>query len=370
MTQNQHPLSCENSNANSYANTYAHWLEPASGQSSSEEPAFRIAIHGGAWDIPRSLVAAHIKGVEAAHARATSMLRSGASPLDVVVEVLCVLEDDPVFDAGHGSFLNAEGQVELDAAIMEGSGLRAGAVACLGAFANPSRVARAVMDHTDHVCLTGAGAYAFACEQGFVPLPPDALVHPRERLAFETWIKAGRPSAKVFFAHAENATAVGLEPDKRGTVGVVLAVKQNLLSSASQHQHQLKPVPGQGQYALFAGTSTGGIPGKRPGRVGDVPLVGCGLYADDWGGAAVSCTGWGEGLMRIAAAKSVSEKVKSGFHPQQAVEAVLQELWVRTQGRGGLIALDTHGRLGAAFTTPDMAFAGAACTGLAVSECL
>jgi len=112
-----------------------------------------------------------------------------------------------------------------------------------------------------------------------------------------------------------------------------------------------------GRYGLFAGTSTGGTPGKLAGRVGDVPLPGCGFYADDEG-AAVSCTGWGEGLARVVAAKSVSELCRQGTPPQEAVEQVLGELLRRTGGRGGIIAVDGRGRTGAAYTTPEMAFAG------------
>lgn len=307
----------------------------------TDSERFRILVHGGAWDIPEALKAPHREGVRAAYRWALAALEAGRDPLEVVAGTLKCMEDDPVFDAGQGSFLNEIGAVELDAAVMEGSGLRAGAVAGLGCFANPGEVALAVLRRTEHVLLVGEGAGRFARAEGFEELPSEALIHPRERAAFERWVAAGRPDAKRFFAQAEQSEA-GPEPDRRGTVGVVLGVRQD-----------------QG-FALFAGTSTGGIPGKKVGRVGDVPLVGCGIYADDEG-AAVSCTGWGEGLIRIAAAKGVNERVKAGQSPQAAVEGVLGELWRRTEGRGGIIALDGAGRWGAAFTTPDMAFAGPYC---------
>jgi beta-aspartyl-peptidase (threonine type) len=113
-------------------------------------------------------------------------------------------------------------------------------------------------------------------------------------------------------------------------------------------------------FDLYSGISTGGTRGKRAGRVGDAPLVGCGLYADNEG-AAVCCTGWGEAFIRMAAAKSVSDLVERGAHPQEAVETVLTKLYRRTEGRGGIIAIGKDGRSGAAFTTPDMGYAGPAC---------
>jgi beta-aspartyl-peptidase (threonine type) len=250
------------------------------------------------------------------------------------------MENDPTFDAGHGSFLNENGEVELDAAVMEGEALRAGAVAALSSFENPGRIALAVLQKTEHVLLVGSGAEAFALKQGFHKVPPRSLIHPREIDAFENWIKAGKPDAKVFFAKPENQSQAGATPEKRGTVGVAIAVLNHA-----------------GTYTLYAGTSTGGTPGKMAGRVGDVPLPGCGFYADN-NGAAVSCTGWGEGLARIVAAKSVSELCASGTHPQEAIETVLRKMHKRTGGRGGIIAVDAFGRTGAAYTTPEMAFAG------------
>lgn len=310
------------------------------------DPRFRVLIHGGAWAIPEALRAPHAAGVRAAYGATLDALRMGLHPLEAVALALGILEDDPTFDAGNGSFLNAEGQVELDAAVMEGHGLRAGAVACLGSFRHPGEVALAVLRKTEHVLLAGPGAEAFAREAGFEAVPPEALIHPREREAHARWIAAGRPNPKIFFSDPAESGA-GPEPERRGTVGVVIGVRGP-----------------EGRFALFAGTSTGGVPGKRPGRVGDVPLVGCGVYADDEG-AAVSCTGWGEGLIRIAAAKAVSERVKAGQPPQAAAEAVLCELWRRTEGRGGLIVVDALGRTGAAFSTPDMAFAGSGVRALA-----
>ena len=312
-------------------------------------PQLRLQIHGGAWDIPANLRAAHRAGVSAAFAIAQQLFEEKKPPLEIVVAVLSCLENDPVFDAGFGSFLNEEGEVELDAAVMEGQGLLAGAVAALPAFANPSQIALRVLEQTEHVLLVGQGAARFACQQGFVRLQASALVHPREIETHKNWIQSGKPNAKVYFAKPENSPLAGPEPDRRGTVGVVLGVQN-----------------AQGQFDLFAGTSTGGTPGKRVGRVGDVAVVGAGVYADNEG-ACVSCTGWGEGLLRIGAAKSVSEKVAAGMHPQNAVESVLKTLFTRTGGHGGILAINARGEYGAAYSTPDMAYAGEACEPLNVA---
>jgi beta-aspartyl-peptidase (threonine type) len=312
----------------------------------SPDPRFVVQIHGGAWAIPASLSAAHVAGVARAHGAALAALQAGAPPLRAVVAALTIMEDDPTFDAGTGSFLNEDGQVELDAAVMEGAGLRAGAVASVGRFKNPCELALAVMERTEHVLLIGGGAERFALAEGFQPVDPRSLVHPREYAGYEAWVKAGRPDARTFFAE-EGAAGEATAAHQRGTVGVVLGVRNQA-----------------GRFDLFTGLSTGGTRGKKVGRVGDTPLVGCGLYADDEG-AAACCTGWGEAFIRTAAAKSVSDLVARGAAPQEAVEEVLRTVLRRTGGRGGIIAIGPDGRTGAAYTTPDMGYAGPGCRSLA-----
>jgi beta-aspartyl-peptidase (threonine type) len=305
----------------------------------ASDPRFVVQIHGGAWNIPLSLKQPHTDGVRRAHAAALEGLAAGRRPLDVAVSVLAVLEDDPTFDAGTGSFLDEDGKVQLDAAVMEGAGLRAGAVAAIGRFRNPAAIALAVMEKTDHVLLIGEGAERFALSAGFAPVEPRSLVHPREYEGYEAWVRAGKPDARVFFD----------EEGKRGTVGVVIGVRDEA----------------RGRFSLYAGASTGGTRGKKAGRVGDVPLVGCGIYADD-DGAAVCCTGWGEAFIRAAAAKSVSDRVAAGERPQAAVESVLTLIHRKTGGRGGIMAIGPSGEMGAAFTTPDMAYAGPSCRQLEI----
>jgi beta-aspartyl-peptidase (threonine type) len=324
---------------------FSHW------SIESTDPRFVVQVHGGAWNIPADLKGPHIEGVREAYGAAIEALSGGARPLDVVVSTLTILENDPTFDAGTGSFLNEDGKVELDAAVMEGKSLRAGAVASVGRFRNPSEIALAVMERTEHVLLIAEGAERFALSAGFAPVDPASLVNAREREGFQAWVAAGRPDARTFFDEEGrvNQGSAQAPHESRGTVGVVIGVRR-----ASGPE-----------YAVFAGASTGGTRGKMAGRVGDVPLVGCGIYADDEG-AAVCCTGWGEAFIRMAAAKSVSDRAARGEHPQEAVEAVLRSIHRRTGGRGGIIAVDSRGRQGAAFTTPDMGYAGPVCRQLVV----
>jgi len=314
------------------------------------DPRFVIQVHGGAWAIPASLRSPHIAGVRQAYGAALDALTAGARPLDAVLAALKVMEDDPTFDAGTGSFLNEDGEVELDAAVMEGKGLKAGAVASIGRFRNPAAIALAVMERTEHVLLIGGGAERFALAEGFTPVDPRSLVHPREFEGHSAWVAAGRPDARTFFDEEGRVDPKGVVVDhpKRGTVGIVLGVRQ-----------------ATGRYELFSGISTGGTRGKKAGRVGDAPLVGCGLYADDEGGA-ICCTGWGEAFIRTAAAKTASDLIGRGAHPQEAVETVLANLYRRTEGRGGIIAVGLDGRTGAAFTTPDMGYAGPGCRELSL----
>lgn len=311
-----------------------------------ERSDIRLLVHGGAWDIPASLHQAHAAGVRSAYQSALTEYRKGSSGMQIVLAALEVLERDPTFDAGRGSFLNECGEVELDAGVMEGAQLRAGAVAGIRNFLHPSKIAYDVMNQTNHALLVGEGAERFALRCGHKSLPPDELVDPREREVFARWIAAGRPDAKVFFASpAAESLRSGSEPEKRGTVGVVVALRNKSIHSQP--------------WTLFAGTSTGGTPGKMQGRVGDVPVIGAGVYADDEG-AAVSCTGWGEGLLRIAAGQRISAAVRAGVPLHEAVESTLADLWRRMDGRAGIIAVDGHGRMAASFSTPFMAFAGPA----------
>lgn len=281
-----------------------------------------IIIHGGAWKIPEEEHNSHIHGCQRAALAGWEVLRDGGSALDAVEIAVRALEDDPTFDAGRGACLNAAGEVELDAIIMDGRTLSLGAVAAVRRVRNPVTLARWVMEKSPHNFLVGVGAEEFARYHGMALISPEELVVERERKRWEAWRTGDGLSAEDLFAPS-------------GTVGAVALDREGHLAAA---------------------TSTGGKPNKWPGRVGDTPLVGCGAYADDRS-AAASATGDGEALMRILATGAVCERVARGKSPQEAAEEVLALLAGRTGGYGGLIVLDPRGRIGIAHTTPHMAWA-------------
>ncbi len=281
-----------------------------------------IVVHGGAWKIPEEEHGPHVEGCQRAAAAGWEVLRAGGSALDAVETAVRLLEDDPTFDAGRGSCLNAIGEVELDAIIMDGQTLRLGAVAAVRRIRNPVTLARLIMEKGPHNFLVDSGAEEFARQHGMGLIPSEELVVERERARWEAW----RAGEGLYAAELFNST---------GTVGAVALDREGHLAAA---------------------TSTGGKPGKWPGRVGDSPLVGCGAYADDRS-AAASATGDGEALMRILATGAVCARVGAGKSPQEAAEEVLALLAERTGGYGGLIVLDPRGRYGIAHTTPHMAWA-------------
>jgi L-asparaginase / beta-aspartyl-peptidase len=289
--------------------------------SRSNSPSALI-VHGGAgdWSAEDGDGEALLAACRAAARAGSEILRAGGSALDAATAAVVVLEDDPRFNAGTGSALTAEGQVECDASVMCGDG-RAGAVGALRGVKNPVALARLVMEKTPHVLLVGAGAAAFAVEQGWAPLPPDALVTERMRTKWR----------------AAQARAAG---QSGGTVGCVACDAAGRLAAA---------------------TSTGGTMLKRPGRVGDSALIGAGTYADE-GAGAVSCTGLGEAFIKAAAAKAAVEAMRAGRSPTEAARAILPSVR-RHGGGGGLIGVDAAGRLGLAFDTPRMAHAWIAADG-------
>lgn len=275
--------------------------------------AISIFVHGGAGSTSSDERGkACADGCLAAARIGYRILSAGGSALDAVEAACAALEDDPNFNAGTGSSLNADGEVEMDAALMDGSTLRAGAVAAIRSMRNPIHVARLVLRRSRHVLLAGAGAERFARDQGVPPWPTAKLVTER---ALDRW---------------RREKDSGLEP-RKGTVGAV---------ALDVHGH------------LAAATSTGGTGMKLPGRIGDSPLVGCGTYADDRA-AAVSCTGDGEGIIRVVLAKHVSDRVAAGASVEEAARSGIREL-ERIEAQGGLIVVDGSGRLAMACNAPRM----------------
>src|SRR5499425_2236117 len=290
---------------------------------------YAIALHGGAGAVPRATLPAEREriyraGLEAALDGGYAVLERGASSLDAVTAAVRTLENDPLFNAGHGAALTREGAAELDAAIMDGSRLRAGAVASVRHVKNPIELARRVMEKSRHVLLVGAGAEEFALEEHFT-LVPNVYFRTAERLEqLESEQRGERVSDLV-------------PPAAHGTVGAVARDASGNLAAA---------------------TSTGGMTNKRPGRVGDSPIIGAGTYAKN-GVCAVSATGHGEYFIRAVAAYHVCAAVEyRGLTLQQALHELLHEVLRGLGGDGGLIAVDSNGQVVMDFSTEGM-FRGA-----------
>ena len=280
-----------------------------------------MVVHGGAGTSVAHDPAPYLAGCRAAAAAGLAVLLRGGSALDAAQAATVVLEDDPWFNAGTGACLTAAGDVELDASCMDGTTLRAGAVACVKTLKNPILVARRVCDDTPHVLLCGPGADLYARECGIPEHPNELLVTPRQRARWQE-------------LHAL-ANTQGADVARQGKIGTVGAVA----------------VDGKGHVA--ACTSTGGTPYKRPGRVGDTPIIGAGTYADDHE-AAASSTGLGEAILKVTMARAACASVRDGRSPRAAALEAVGLLRDRAHGDGGIIVAGPDGRLGWAWNTSRM----------------
>jgi len=286
-----------------------------------------LVIHGGAGVIKRELSPAKEKAIRTAMTKALesgyAQLKAGKSSVDAVSAAIVVLEDDPNFNAGKGAVFTHDGRNELDAAIMDGDSRRAGAVAGVERIRNPILLARAVMEKTPYVMLSGQGAEAFAQSIG-MPLVDPAYFRTEERWQqLQKALKedgAGKP-------HEDEDAAKHF-----GTVGAVALDKLGHLA---------------------AGTSTGGMVDKRWGRIGDSPIIGAGTYANS--DCAVSGTGWGEYYIRTVAAHAICMQVSQMRVPiKRAAAVVINQEIPALGGNGGAIALDAHGNIAIPFNTDGM----------------
>jgi len=273
-----------------------------------------IAIHGGAGTIRRAEMSAgraarYKEALGEALEAGNTVLQTGGTALDAVTAAVVAMEDSPLFNAGRGAVYNAAGRHELDAAIMDGRTLRAGAVACVERIRNPVLAARAVMEHTRHVLLAGTGAERFA-RQRKLGMVPSGYFHTPERLA---------------------ALKADLK-DHHGTVGAVALDRDGNLAAA---------------------TSTGGYTGKLPGRVGDSPLVGAGTYADNRA-CAVSGTGLGELFIRSVLAYDVAARMRYRRESLARAAAAALASVARLGGDGGLVAIDRRGNVAMPFNSQGM----------------
>jgi beta-aspartyl-peptidase (threonine type) len=286
-----------------------------------------MVVHGGAWAMPDDVVDAHIDGVNKALTEGWRVLESGGRALDAVQAAIAYMEDDETFDAGRGSFLTRDGRVQLDALVMDGATLRAGGVGCVERIRNPIAAARLVLDDSPHIYMVGEGAEAFAQEHGIRLCRNEELVIERE-------VQRLKEAQAKAAAGQPDTTFAGLDRGHDTVGAVALDADGN----------------------IAAGTSTGGTLNKAPGRVGDSSLIGCGCYADNQS-AAVSCTGWGEPIMKLVLAKWAADRVQTGGSPDAVAQEAMFYLQRRLEGHGGMILLDQRGRFGIAHNTPRMAWA-------------
>ncbi len=308
-----------------------------------DAPRWSFAIHGGAGVIERDSLtpeqdAAYRAALHRALEAGSAVLAGGGSALDAVQAAIELMEDDPLFNAGRGAVFTAAGRNELDAAVMNGSDLTAGAVAGLTTTRHPIAAARAVMEQSPHVMLIGEGADTFAASVGLEQVDPAFFFTERRWRGLESALRnqnlpiperpAGAPGPM-----AENALpAPPLNERKFGTVGAVALDSEGRLA---------------------AGTSTGGMTAKRWGRVGDVPVLGAGTYASNRDGCAVSATGDGEFYIRASVARDICARIASGSTTQAAAQAEVDDA-LSLGGSGGVIVMDIHGRPSFAMTTSGM----------------
>jgi beta-aspartyl-peptidase (threonine type) len=297
-------------------------------------PAFSIAVHGGAGtilkgDMTSELEETYRQGLREALEAGYMLLEGSGSAVMAVTAAVTALEDNILFNAGCGSVFTKKGLQEMDASIMNGLTLDAGAVASVRNVRNPVKLALDVMLHSGHVMLGGEGAVEFAIKRG-ISLEPDEYFFSQFR--YEQW-KAMRDSEGFALDHSHQAVEKLMKDKKFGTVGAVACDRHGNIAAA---------------------TSTGGMTNKKYGRIGDTPLIGCGTYANNKT-CAVSCTGHGEIFIRAVAAYDVSCLVEyRNYSLQQACEETVMKKLVEMKGEGGLIAVNARGETAMVFNSEGM----------------
>ena len=292
---------------------------------------YSLMLHGGAGALDNvkdnKTAVRYLDSIRRILEHGREVLVMGGSALQAVEACASLLEDDPVFNAGCGSVLNENGKVEMDAAIMDGRDLSAGAVAAIDNIANPIQLARLVMSNSEHVMLIGEGAMRFADHCNMERVVEDYFYTP-DRVE---QLKQAQVRNKIMLDHDDSGEDIG--DQKYGTIGAIARDPKGNLAAA---------------------TSTGGIVNKRMGRIGDSPIIGAGVYADNET-CAVSATGYGEDFMRTVIAKTISDFMyMKGMNAEEATKAGIEYLTRKVKGRGGVIVIDQNGNCSSAFTTKKM----------------
>lgn len=298
----------------------------------SDSHPITLVVHGGAGTIRKEqMTHAQEQAYRNALARALEagfdVLDSGGKSVDAVIAAISILEDSPLFNAARGAVFTDDGKIELDASIMDGSNLKAGAVAGVTTVKNPIRAAYAVMTQSEHVLLAGVGADVFAAERGLEIVDPGYFVDSARYLQFLRMKRTEKP---------EGGAALETSRDTEKKFGTVGAVALDRFGN------------------IASGTSTGGMSNKKFGRIGDSPIIGAGTYANNKT-CGVSATGWGEYFIRLTVAHDISAMMEyAGLSLADAADSVILQKLPRLGGEGGIIAVDGQGRISMTFNTPGM----------------
>ncbi|KAL3270674.1 hypothetical protein HHI36_021202 [Cryptolaemus montrouzieri] len=279
-----------------------------------------VLVHGGGGHTPDDRMPAKIDCVKKSAIAGFRVLKQGGTSIEAVEAAIRVMEDDPIMNAGYGSCLNIEGNVEMDASIMCGKTFSAGGVACVKDIKNPISLAKLVMEETPHALLSGEGAEKFAEDNNFPRVPPGSLVTPFRKEELESFKQNMKDELGIIDVETVGAVAI----DRGGR--------------------------------LAAGTSTGGFVGKMPGSVGDSPQIGKGAYCDD-DVAAVSSTGHGESIMKFCLPMRIFTEIQLGKNAKEATTITLKQMKDRLHGEAGAICITKDGDIGIFCTTPKMAWA-------------
>ena len=304
----------------------------------SKESPIAIVIHGGAGTIQRELMSDEMEGryrgvLAKAIESGYQILKNDGSSTEAVIATITILEDSPLFNAGHGAVFNHDGNIELDASIMQGGDLNAGAVAAVSRVKNPITLALSVLEHSPHVMLVGKGAEMFAQQQGIGLIPNQYFKTEHRRLQLEEILAKEKGVSLSKTVSNALLTEYRFDEKKLGTVGAVAIDKNG---------------------DIAAGTSTGGMTNKRFGRVGDVPVIGAGTYADN-NSCGISATGHGEYFIRAAVAHDICARMEyKGVSLQQAQDEVVQGKLVKMNGSGGVIGVDKDANVAFSFNSLGM----------------